>query len=268
MSSHYYIDAGGGKDGPHDLVTIMRRIRASKIGPDTLIYAGDADRSVAASEIRDIAIFFSREQVDASTAKAALPAVTLTGVLRDALRFTFDNNIMTVYAGAMLLLAVMLASGLVTGMGATLGGMLSWIVFVILHYMFFIFTLRIYRMQPFSIDFMNSQLAPVLPVLFFSAMVLAIMMIGGFMLLIIPAVLVAVYYAFVPFFIYDRRLSLLEAMVASRLVVQKHNRRYRRIIMLLVMMHAGALILIFPIPVTMPMFAASLARIYEELSIT
>ncbi len=266
MAQHYFIDASGSKDGPHDLLTIMRRIRSQKIGPKTRIFMDDSAESTPAEDIQEISIFFTRDTAEAI--RINLPNVTLINVLRDSLRFTFDNNIMTVYAGAMVLLAILLASGLVNSMGTGLGGMLSWIVFVILHYLFFIFTLRTYRMQPFSIDFMNRQLAPILPVLFFSGIVLSIMMFGGFLLLVIPAVVVAVYYAFVPFFIFDRRMGLLEAMVASRLLVQKHNRRYQKIVELLVIMHAGALILIFPIPVTLPMFAASLAKIYEDLSIT
>ena len=265
--SQYFIDASGTKDGPHDLLTIMRRIRSQKIGPETLIFVDDAAASLPATQIRDIAIFFSQSNLD-NTPKLDLPAVNLINVLRDSLRFTFDHNIMTVYAGAIVLLGILLAAGLVGVMGSYMGGLLSWIVFVIFHYFFFVCTLRAYRMQPFSLDFINKHLAPVLPVLCFSGIVLALMMFGGFLLLVVPAIIVAVYYIFVPFFIYDRRMSLVEAMVASRLLVQKHNRRYQKIIEMLVIMHVGSMILIFPIPVTMPMFAASLSKIYEDLSIT
>jgi hypothetical protein len=267
MSKHYYIDASGTKDGPYDILTIMRRIRSSKISPETRFFVDDSQESIPATQIHDIAIFFSQNTPDMA-AKINLPNVTLMNVLRDGLRFTFDNNIMTVYAGAMVLVAILLGSALISVMGTSLGGMLSWIVFVIMHYLFFIFSLRTYRMQPFSIDFMNRQLAPILPMLFFSGIVLALMMFGGFLLLIIPALVVAVYYIFVPFFVYDRKMSLIEAMVASRLLVQKHDRKYQKIIEVLVIMHACALVLIFPIPVTMPMFAASLAKIYEDLSIS
>jgi len=264
----YYLDVNGTKDGPHDLLSIMRRIRAQKIGPDTGIFVDDAHESVPANQINDIALFFSRHNIDASTPRPELPAVSLHTVLNDSLRFTFDHNIMTVFAGGMVLLTILLAAGLIDVLGPVIGGMLSWIVFVVFHYIFFICTLRIYRMQPFSIDFMNQHLAPILPVLLFSAIVLALMMVGGFFLLVIPAVVVSVYYIFVPFFIYDRHMSMVEAMYASRLLVQKHNRHYQKIFEILILMHVGCLILIFPIPLTLPMFTASLARIYEDLSIS
>lgn len=271
MVQQYYIDNNGAKDGPHDLLTIMRRIRAEKIGPDTLIFVDDAADSKPANQIHDIALFFTRTpaQLGPETHKQE-PAgkVSMHDVLQESWRFTYDNNIMTVFAGGLVLLAIMLAAGLVSSMGAAIGGMLSWIVFVILHYIFFIFILRIYRMQPFSADFINRQFAPVLPILLFAGIVLALMMIGGFFLLVIPGILVAVYYIFAPFFIYDRRMSLVEAMYASRLLVQKHNRRYQRMFSMLVLMYIGCLILIFPIPVALPMFAVTLARVYEELSIS
>ncbi len=267
MAQNYYIDVAGAKDGPHDLLSIMRRIRAQKVGPETRIYADDAPEGVPAEQIPEIALFFSKNNTEAASRNDVV-SVPLTTVLRDALRFTFDHNIMTVYAGGMVLLTILLSAGLIGALGGVIGGMLSWIVFVIFHYIYFVCTLRIYRMQPFSIDFMNRQLAPILPVLFFSGIVLALMMFGGFLLLVIPALIVSVYYIFVPFFIYDRRMSMIEAMAASRLLVQKHNRKYQKVFELLIIMHVGSLILIFPIPVTMPMFAASLARIYEDLSIS
>ena len=267
MVQQYFIDVGGNKDGPHDLLTIMRRIRSQRIGPSTLIFSDSSNESVRADHIPDIAMFFSHDNVKDNNS-AIVPSVTLKGIVRDSLRFTFDNNIMTVYAGAMVLLAILLAAGLTEALGTVIGGMAALMVLVILHYIFFIFTLRVYRLQPFSADFINKHFAPVLPVLCFSGVVLALMYMGAFLLLVWPAIILASYYAFVPFFIYDRRMNTVEAMVASRLLVQKGAWGYKRIIGLLIMMHLGALILIFPIPLTLPMFAASLARIYEELAVS
>lgn len=266
MAQQYYIDNYGTKDGPHDLLTIMRRIRAKKISADTGIYIDEASETIPAGQISEIALFFSKSQQEA--AKVDQVKVSMRDVLRESWRFTYDHNIMTVFAGGMVLLAILLGAALVSSMGPAIGGMLTWIVFVQLHYVFFVCSLRVYRMQPFSVDFMNRQFAPVLPMLLFAGIVNALMMVGGFLLLVIPSVVVAVYYIFVPFFIYDRRMSLIEAMVASRLLVQKHNQRYQKTFELLVLMHIGSLILIFPTPVTLPMFGITLARIYEELSIS
>ena len=265
MAQHYFIDIGGNKDGPHDLLTIMRRIRAQKISPHTLVFIDDAAESVRADSISDIALFFGEAQPTVQRADA--PLLTLETVLRDALRFTFDHSILTVYAGAMLLLVFLFSAALMQLMGNIVGATIAWMTFLILHYLFFIFTLRLYRMQPFSVDFMNRQLAPALPTLFFAGALLTLMLMGGFVLLVFPALLVAVYYAFVPFLVYDRHMGPVEAMMASRLLVKKRNRRYKRTIALLIIIYVGSLLLIFPIPLATPVFAASLARVYEELSL-
>ena len=128
--------------------------------------------------------------------------------------------------------------------------------------------MRIYRNQPFSTKFWNEQLSPAISMLFFAAIVIGLMMIGGFILLVLPGIIIATLYAFVPFLILDRRMSLIEAMTASRLLVRKHRGRYQPNIAILILMHIGCLLLIIPIPVTLPMFAASLSRFYEELSST
>lgn len=268
MSNQYYLDNSGIKDGPHDLVTIMRRIRAQKIGPDTPIYVGEADKPTPAGEIHDIALFFSRKLQNNEPAAAAvnIPSLSLHNILYEGWRFTTENSITTVFSGGMLLLAILISTGMVTALGPVIGSMLSWIIFVIFHYVFLACGLRLYRGQPFSVTFLNSQLAPALPHLIFAAIVFALMMIGGFSLLVLPALAVAIIYCFVPFFILDRNLTLIESMHASRLLVQKHNRKYQNKVAMLIFMHLGCLLLIIPVPVTFPMFIAGLAKLYEELS--
>ena len=263
MSQLYYIDNNGVKDGPHDLIAIMRRIKAERVERTTAIFVGDAAESLPAHHIPEIALFFG----GGKSAAGDVSNVSLTSILRDAKRFTFDNNIVTVYAGGMLLLSIFIAIALINAFGFAIGAMASWASFMVFQYLFFIFTLRMYRMQPFSAYFMNEQLAPVLLKLFIAAVFIGVMMIGGLFFLVFPAIIVAVYYAFVPFLIYDRRMGLLEAMAGSRLLMQKHNRRYQKKIEMLVLLYICCLILIFPIPIALPIFAASLAKIYEELSL-
>lgn len=264
----YYIENSGVKEGPHDLVTVMRRIRARKIVPDTGIYVDDAPTPTPAGQLTDTAIFFDRGPAAESMASrpARLPGLRLSALLRDGWRFTSENSIMTVFAGGMLLLAILVAAGMVTVMGQVLGGMLAWLVFVMFNYLYLVCCLRMYRGQPFSEKFWTQQLSPVLTMLLFAAIVIGMMMVGGAMLLIAPGVLVAVYYVFVPFFIVDRQMSVVEAMHASRLLVRKHRGSYQANMAALMLFHVVCLLLIVPAPVSMPVFAAALARFFEELS--
>jgi len=266
MQNHYYIATQGAKDGPHDLVSLMRRIRAQKINRDTLIFAGDATSAVPASEIADLAMFFGHKSESKITDHHKTPLFTLSSVLHEGWRFTQEQNIMTVFAGGMALLCLLATAQLASGFGTYVGALLAWIIFVILHYFYSVFCLRLYRGQHLSADFMNNHLGPVISTLLLAAVCQAFMMAGGLTLLIIPAGIVAVWYIFVPFFIIDQRMSVVQAMIASRLLVNKFNRRYMAAITMLVLAYIGSLILIIPIPLTMPIFTAAMIKIYEELS--
>ena len=263
MQHIYYIDAGG-KDGPHDLVSIMRRIRARKIGPETGIYVDDAETTVPARALPDIAMFFSHDNDAAAPRKRQ--AMSLRRSFRTGWNFVTENNAMTVYSGALLLLSILLASALTGWMGLIKGGAAAWIAFILMHHFYFIFILRLYRGQPVSAEFFNQQITPVLPKLLISCIVLALMMVGGFFLLVVPFVIIWVLYIFVPFLILDRRFGMIEAMHASRLLLQKNDRRYLGMVALLVVLHLLCLALIIPLPLTLPLFAAALAEMYEEIS--
>jgi len=263
MQSQYYIDAGGTKDGPHDLVTLMRRIRAKKIGPDTLISVDDAP-ATPASQVPDLSMFFNQNSESQATDSSRL--LTLRGIIHEGWQFTVEHNIMTVFSGGITLMCLLVAAYFIDVLNVILGGILSVIIVFMAHYIYMVFVLRLYRGQPISADFMGRQLSETAPLLFFAAVSIALMTAGGFLLLVIPAFLINLYYVFVPFLMLDRKMNLVEAMSASRLLVNKHNHRYRRLIALLMLAYLGSMMLIIPIPLTMPMFAAALVKIYEELS--
>lgn len=266
----YYVETDGVKDGPHDLVTIMRRIRAQKIGPDTGIFVDAAQAPIPASLVPDISVFFSKEAlVEAPVAELRhqeIYSLRMNNLIRDAWRFTSENSIMTVFAGGILLLVVMVAAGMVSVMGNMIGSMLGWVLFMMMFYVFLVACLRLYRGQRFTAKFLNEQFFPVLSLLLFAGITIGLMMVGGFLLLVVPGILVAMYYAFVPLFIIDRQMSLIEAMHASRLLMFKHNGFYQWRVVMLILMLLGAIILIFPVPLALPMFGAALSKLFEELS--
>ncbi|NBO18873.1 MAG: DUF4339 domain-containing protein [Proteobacteria bacterium] len=272
MASHYFIDQDGVKDGPHDLVTIMRRIRAGKIGPDTGIFIDADEAAIPASTLPDTAMFFSREEpaaepkAKARPKHAFMPSLRLNTLVREGWRFTAEHSIMTVFAGGILLLSTLMASILVRIMPAVVGSMLAWVLFLTFHYLFFACCMRLYRGQRFSRKFLDEQLFPMLGRLFLAGLLLGLMMVGGFMALVLPGLIVAIFYAFVPFFILDRQMNLIEAMTASRLLSRKHRGAYQATIAFLTIIYVGCLILIVPIPVALPAYSAALCKLYEELS--
>ena len=259
----YYIEENGYKDGPHDLVTVMRRIRAKKINANTPIYVNEATDSLPAQEIAEIALFFDTT-TPASITDASL-TTTLSTVIAQGWQFVTEHHIMTVYAGGLLLLCLMLASGLINALGLITGSMAAGAILMLFHNLYLLFTLRLYRGQTLSSDFINQKLAPALPAIFAASLMLSLMVAGGLFLLIIPGVIVAVMYIFVPLLVLDRSYGVVEAMYASRLLLQKHGKRYVGRIFALVALHLVCLFLIIPIPITLPIFSAAISAIYEEM---
>ncbi len=272
MQHSYYIDLSGIKDGPHSLVNIMRRIRIGKITPETLIYIDKEDLPQRASAIEEISLFFvqapTAQENSENTAKGprAHTPISLRKLLNDSWRFTLQNNIMTVYAGGLTLINILIAATLVNALGLITGGLLSWAICILCHNFYLVFMLRLYRGQPISSDFINRQLSPIVPTLMLACITLALMMGGGLILLVVPCLIVSVYYVFVPFLIIDHKYGLIESMQASRLLLHKHNQQYVRLVTILVLMHYICLLFIIPIPLTLPMFTSALAELYEKLT--
>ncbi len=256
----YYIDVNGVKDGPHDLVTVMRRIRSGKIDPRTLIYIGESATPVEAHAVHDLSLFFEHEDPANPVARNAPPH--FSDIIHSAWQFTIEHNIMTVFAGGLLILSLLIA----LTVGSVIGMFLGWIIFMVLHNLYLVFMLRLYRGQTLASDFVNQHLALVLGQLALASVVLALMMAGGFVLLLIPGVVVAVLYVFTPLLMLDYRYRMVEAMHASRLLLNKHKRGYVASIVGITLLHLVSIALILPIPLTLPMFAAALSSLYEELS--
>lgn len=263
MQSAYYIVQGDLKDGPHDLVAIMRRIRIGKIQKNTYIYIDAATSPTPAIDIPEIALFFDRTEIESQRPLHVISSWTL---IQDGWHFITHHSILTVYAGAMLLLCIMLSIGLVGQLGIIAGGICVWCIFVLLQNFYFIFTLRLFRGQSLGAEFFNGMLAPSLLALMHASLLLAVMMAGGYFLLLIPGLIVAVIYIFVPFLLLDKRYRVIEAMQASRLLLQKYGRRYIPVICLLVLLYLFSVVLIFPIVLALPIFSAAIAQLYEELT--
>jgi hypothetical protein len=251
----------------------MRRIRTGKITPDTLIYTDSSELPERASAIEDIAIFFVRPETEAANQKAAGRSagdshtqLSIRKLLHDSWQITMQHNSMTVYAGGLVLVNLLLAAGLIGSLGLVTGGLLSWAICITCHNFYLIFMLRLYRGQAISSDFINRQFGPVIPTFLLACTILALMMGGGLLLFVIPCLIVSIYYIFVPFLIVDHKYKLVEAMHASRLLLQKRNQQYVRLITILILMHYICLLLIIPIPLTLPIFASAISDLYEKIT--
>jgi hypothetical protein len=269
--NQYYILYEGNKEGPLDMVTLMRRIRANKVTMDTLIFADDATTPARAQDIESLSIFFSHTTPKLSTEKTsskenAQPLFTVASALREGWRFTLEHNNMTVFAGGIVLICLLLLGTFVGVMGTTLSILITCCVFFVLQYIYLLFCFGLLRGQKITSSFINVSISPILNTIVLAALYYAMMMVGGFIALVIPAIFVGMYYMFLPCFIFDRKMSVIEAMNASRLLGKKCNGQYHTTLFLLILGYIISILLIIPIPLAMPIFSAALVKIYDELS--
>lgn len=137
--TEYFIDENGEKSGPYDAMTMVRRIRNGKIGPETPVFAGEAYAPVAAGELPEFQVFFDNPDA----AEDALPPMAdgpldLGEMLKDAWSFFSDNQLLSLAAGvllvggviAMLLLSLLLPAVLAAALGSVIGGVLLYLYLI------------------------------------------------------------------------------------------------------------------------------------------
>ncbi|MFO0388843.1 MAG: hypothetical protein ACK502_03885 [Alphaproteobacteria bacterium] len=266
MSTDYYVVTNGQKEGPLDMLTIMRRVRAGKIKPDTEIFIGDSEFSKRADVIDEISPFFLRLLEGPKDARALPGKASLGALLRAGWSFTIEHNIMTVYAGGMLLMLLMLTLVISSQIGVYAGLFVSWCIFMVLHNMYFVFAMRFFRGQTFGDDFINLQLAPALATILLSSLLLAAIIAGGIALFIVPGVLAATFFIFVPILLLDTHCSIPQAFKKSYRMVKSAGAQHIITLNMLLALHLLCFALIIPVPLTLPIIIAALCEMYEKLS--
>jgi hypothetical protein len=263
MQPLYTIVTPGGKDGPHDLVSIMRKIRSGKVTSDTLLFLNQETTPVAASSVAEIKIFFETSSVTQDSKRKT--QLRRSQVVSRGWQFVSQHTYATAYAGLLVVICVSMLMIFSQFLPPVIAYGSVWVTFVVLHNIYLLWLLSEYRGQQYASQFLSRYLLPNLAALIFSSLLLAMMISGGLIALIIPGILVAVIYVFVPFLMADRRYRVVEAMLASRLLIQKAGKKNMMTIVGLVGVHFICLLLVIPIPLTLPLFAAMLSDIYEEL---
>lgn len=266
MNSEYYIEHNGTKEGPLDLLTIMRRVRSGKIKPDTEIYINDAEISKRADSIDEISSFFVRLLEGPQHARALPGTPSMAELLRSGWSFTLEHNILTVYAGGMLLLLLMLTLALIGKVGVPAGLFISWCLFMVMHNLYFIFALRFFRGQPLGDDFINIQLAPVLLPIFLCSIMQAVIISAGITMLIIPGIIAATFFIFTPMILLDKHCTITEAFTLSYRMIRKAGTKHTGILFLLLALHLLCFALIMPVPLSLPIIMAAIFETYEKLS--
>ncbi len=265
MQYYHYINSQQKKDGPHDLVTIMRRIRSGAIIPDTLICQGE--ELIPAYRINELSSFFNNPVESMRQELNNAPRLSLIHILDKGWHFTAGHQNMSVLAGAILLLAVLV--GILTyeiSHNIATSIMTGWIMFLIMQSAFLVVSLRIYRGQNLNLDFLDYTLAPLLGKLSLISVLFAFITMAGLPLLIIPSAIAMLICTSIPMIALDYNLGAMETIKKTYGLLKKLDTESQVKLSCLMLLYLVCIALIFPIPLAMPILAGGLYSFYEESS--
>ncbi len=267
MQYYYYVSVKHEKDGPHDLVTIMRRIRSGIIAPETQFYLGEEGELAPAYSIEDLSPFFNNPIEDIRHELSPTPKLSIAKILRKGWQFTLEHQNMPVFAGGILLLAWMfgiLANEILHKAGSGIAA--SWIMFLFLQSCFFAVSLRLYRGQRTDLDFIEYTLAPIMGKLAFVSVLFSFIIIGGLPLLIVPAIISMLLLAYIPMFILDYDYNVRKTIGSIFSLIGKLDKISLMKLGFITLFYMLCIVLIIPIPIIMPIMAGALCSVYEDLS--
>ncbi|MEK6746748.1 MAG: DUF4339 domain-containing protein [Pseudomonadota bacterium] len=264
---YYYINKNDQKDGPHDLVTMMRRIRSGVIVPDTMIYQEAGMEAVPAFSISELSPFFNNPVEDVRNELEASANISLLKTFKKGWRFTLEHQGMSVFAGAILLASWMfgkLADGILHNTASSI--MASWIMFIFLQSCFFAVAIRLYRGQKTDLGFLEHTLAPVIGKISFAAVLFSFAIIGALPVFIFPGVIAMLTIVYIPMFILDYNYSVKHTITSIYTLLGRMKKTSFMNLCLITLFYMIAIAFIIPIPIAMPIMAGCLCSIYEELS--
>lgn len=264
MQYYYYINSKKEKDGPHDLVSMMRRINSGMVTPVTLVYRGE-DEPTSAHVLDELAPFFNRPIGDIRGDIYEKPELSFARFLSFGWEFLTENPSMMVFSGftlAMSILSGILINGI---MGTSAGVAAGWAIFMLLHGYGFLVALRLSRGQRVDLDFIDKMLSPISRQMLAIAMIFSILVAVGALLFILPSLSAMFIFAFSCMVMFDRRCGVGEAIKFARTLPRRVDREIASKMLVLIFAYLVLSALLFPIPVIMPIFLGSMSDIYERL---
>jgi ABC-type sugar transport system permease subunit len=266
MQKYYYINAKNKKDGPHDLITIMRRIRSGIILPDTLACQGENEELVLAYSIKDLSPFFNRPTEDIRHELNKKYEISIIKTFKKGWQFTTEHQNLTAFSGATLLLASivgLLTQELLHNIASSITA--AFLMFLFLQSCFFAVSLRLYRGQKTDAAFIEYTLTPIIGKLAFVSVLFSFFIVGG-VLLVIPGVIAMLIAAYMPMFILDYNFSIIKTVNSIISLLSKLDKISLLKLGFIVLFYMICVALIIPIPIIMTIMAGSLCSIYEDLS--
>ncbi len=264
MPEQFYICREGAREGPFDLLAMLRKIRGGMLPPSSLIARSEHEPPVAAAEIPALMHFFQEVRREQQEQSAPSLKKALTHQIENAVQMVMAEPGLCAIAGGIVLVTFMVSFIFYTvlgGIGAFVSGCFT---LFFLQNLFIAVTLRLNRGQRLSASYLQATLTPALGALTLGSLLMAPVVAAGLALFAIPGLFIMSLLSFFPLAAVDRGLGTLPALRASILQVRSATTRQRRVLFIMHCFYLCSAALILPIPFLLPVYAVVLADLYDH----
>lgn len=265
----YYIRYETHQDGPFDLVTMIRKIRKGTIPPETLVMEEKEQEAQPARQHPQLNGFFSEMENDyvSEEAVTTISNLNFSGIMAYGWDF-FSNNLIAGFLSGITILATLLYALII--IIATKASVIPSIFLTGIAATFFlcgfIFLLqRLQRQLPFSFSALNEFYGNNWGNITLFSCVFSLIIFTGFLLFIIPGIILLGYIAFAPILVVDRNYHFWHAIESSYHTVKNHKLKLHPIILGLVGLNIIAGIFVLPLLVTLPITFVAVLELYNNL---
>ena len=259
----YYICTSENVEGPFDLIAMVKKIKNGRVERGTPIANALDESPQPAGNIKDFEEFFLEVEEENEEATRQQRTYDLKPMIQSGLYFLRYSPITLVYTGMYLVLSILITIALLDF--PKIGYLLAFFVNYVLFSTYQWFILKYSRGQTVSIRYvLQLTFSKILPLCIASAAITVLAGVG-LILLIAPGLLVLTAYIFTPLLILEKGVDFWEAMEISRrttLNMGSHN--FGILLAIIVVNFLGAILLFFPLLLTLPVSMNALSEIYDD----
>lgn len=265
-AANYYIYKDEKKQGPYDLVSLIKKIRNGSLGADMLV-ASDMMEPIPADQVPELAEFFkSSSRHDENDHHIhGIRQLTLGKALHAGVYFLQNNQQSAIYTGAFLLGAILFgALSWKLGLGI-FGQIIASIVSYTLFSIYMLCILRLTRGQTIEPSFIRSRTTSLIVPLLIVSAIISLMTMIGLAMLVIPGLFIMTLYIFTPLLVLDKGMDFWDAMETSRRAVLQGGTDLIGILFaMVVIIFVSGLCFILPLLVVLPIAISAISEIYDE----
>ena len=273
----YYILYDGGKDGPFDLLGIIRKIRNGTLQKHHLVSIEDKDALPAYQHNALYEIFIEQDNVERELSAAEVTQnVSFGGLLKAGFSILKEDQTAAILTGSFMLFLFFIVGGGIMVLPLALRSLLIPVLSYLLFSVCIVAMLRISRVQLLSfryfVDIFKHHLVPLLivslPVALIAFtipwMLANIIGKGAWVLTLIAGVPLMAYTFYVPLLLSDRELSLGAALRLNHKLMKSLGIEFYFLVLGLLMINVLAVILIIVPLVLLPATLLALMILYDR----